>query len=235
MQHLKMITGAAFAAAFALPLAGCVHETQLVPAAGANEVGYNAALTKVDGVQIRANGEAWPGIRDVRNDVTPVHLTIYNNSKKPIRLRYDQLWLVDQDGVRYAALPPFRIRGSVVANAYGEMQPSFSYVGFDVAPAYEGVYPDLTVTNFDFDEPSEDEYDTLYYPYWGTVEADLPTPLMLRMALPEGVIKPGGRLDGYVYFQHVPENAGRVDLDMRLVNAANKAPIATATIPFATR
>lgn len=235
MQHLKTITGLSCAALLALALAGCTYETELVPAAGANEVGYDAALTKVDGVQIRANGEAWPGLEDVRDQVTPVHLSVYNNSKKPIRLRYDQLWLLDQDGVRYAALPPFRITGSVAADVYGVMRPGFTYVGFEVAPAYSNLYPDLTVTDYDFDEPTEDEYDSAYYPYWATVEARLPTPTMLKMALPEGVIKPGGRLDGYVYFQHVPGHAGRVDLDMRLVDASNNKQITTARIPFATR
>ncbi len=97
------------------------------------------------------------------------------------------------------------------------------------------MYPDLTVTDYDVEPETEDDYDATWYPYWGTVEARLPTPTMLQNALPEGVIKPGGRLDGYVYFQHVPDTAGRVDLDMRLVDATNNKTIDTARIPFATR
>ncbi len=131
MRHLETIVALACAATLSLLLGGCAEETMLVPAAGANDVGYNAALTKVDGVQLRANGEAWPGLAQVRSQVTPVHLSIYNTSDKPIRIRYDQLWLLDQDGTRYSALPPFRITGSVVANAYGVVHPGFTYVGFE--------------------------------------------------------------------------------------------------------
>lgn len=235
MQHRMTLVGLVCAGALAFTLGGCVSETELVPAAGATPVGFNGALTKVAGIQVRANGEIWPGLKDVRDQVTPVHLNVYNSGKTPIRIRYDQLWLVDQDGNRYAALPPFRIKGNVVAGEYGVMEPGFAAVGFDVAPAYAGVYPDLSVTDYDFDEPTEEEYYAAYYPYWATVEASLPTPVMLRMALPEGVVKPGGRVNGYVYFQHVPANAGRVDLDMRLVNASNKKYIATARIPFAAK
>ena len=111
---------------------------------GANE--WN--VRHVKGVQLRANGEIWPGIRDVENYVTPVHVSFFNGSKYPISVAYDDFWLIDSKGHRYAALPPFRIEGTVVSQTYGEVHPAFTYSEFEHVSESVGRV-DLRVTVID--------------------------------------------------------------------------------------
>lgn len=229
MEHWKTSIGVALAAVVALPMAACVHhETQLVPASGVAQVGRTPLVT-IDGVQLRANGDVRGALGEVRDGVTPVELSVYNSSDHALRIRYDQFWIVDESGRRYAALPPFHIvDGRVVSEA---LEPLFVSVRFAVAPALSGLYPGMAVTSFDMKQAEESGYHNRYYPYWLTSGGGLPTKDMLRSALPEGTISIGGRVDGYLYFEAVPTTA-RVQLRMQLVDAADNETFATASVPF---
>jgi hypothetical protein len=54
---------------------------------------------------------------------------------------------------------------------------------------------------------------------------------MIVKALPEGVLEPGGRVTGFVYFEEV-EDVPRVRFVAQLVNASTGARFGTLTIPF---
>ena len=60
----------------------------------------------------------------------------------------------------------------------------------------------------------------------------LPTGDMVQMALPERVLEPGARAEGFLYFDRVDRKAKRVDFTARLVNATSGDQIGTITIPF---
>jgi hypothetical protein len=66
------------------------------------------------------------------------------------------------------------------------------------------------------------------YPY----EVPLPTEDMLTRALPEGVLEPGGTLDGFLYFQGVIRRENAVSLQVQLVDAKTNENIGTLDIPF---
>ena len=63
---------------------------------------------------------------------------------------------------------------------------------------------------------------------------DLPTFDMLRKALPEGVLEPGGRLSGFVYFEDVGPGVERVELRADFENADTGERIVRLGIPFKT-
>ncbi|HSG41470.1 MAG TPA: hypothetical protein VLE27_17645, partial [Thermoanaerobaculia bacterium] len=51
------------------------------PAQGANEVGvWDAAVTTVNDVRVMANPDSWVGDREVIDHVTPMKVTVTNNS-----------------------------------------------------------------------------------------------------------------------------------------------------------
>ena len=174
----------------------------------------DTAIDRIDGISVTIETNAWAGDRAVDAAVEPIRITISNQGNSPIRLRYEDFALVDPTGRRYAALPPFRVEGTlldpILADGYVVMDmPRFSYRGFFVAPYYSRIYPGIP--------PFRRRYyifDPMYYSYY---YADLtrsirPTMEMLSLALPEGVIDAGGSVTGFLYFQRVRPGVESVTL-----------------------
>ena len=220
--------------ASALLAAGCsAPGTQLDPAPAANTVSAETAVDRVNGVRMTAETGAWGGLARVKTEVTPIRVTIENGSRVPLRLRYDEFALVNPQGRRYAALPPYGVEGSVedptLVDAYSPVtSPGFTYSGFSVAPYYRSVYPSVTPYAGSFG------YDPLYYDRYYTAyrEIALPTEEMVREALPEGVIDPGGRVSGFLYFERVPPTAPRVRFRADLADAQSGETFGEISIPF---
>jgi hypothetical protein len=249
----KKSTWVIFAVAAGLSLAfipGCSGRSQLVPGPGANLMpGTTEAVdTTVEGVQVVVDSYAWNGDPAILDEITPLKVTIKNNSGKSLLVRYRDFAITSQSGKFYAALPPFKITGTVdkpvLAAGYPLMaEPYFDNDGFLIAPYYSEIYPDIPSVygdDFAFDDFGFDNdygwpyYDPFYYneyyTYWATI--DLPTPRMLRLALPEGIIKNGGHVSGFLYFQEVSPKLDLVNFRTDLVNAKNSQTFGTATIPF---
>ncbi|QBQ54355.1 hypothetical protein [Nitrosococcus wardiae] len=215
--------------------AGCTPMADLTPAPAANEVArlQEAAIDRVNGVRLIAQANEWPGPQPIREEVTPVRVVIDNLSGMPLRLRYSDFALVATDGMRYTALPPYRIEGSVLepvlAGGYTPVaDPDFVYDGFTVAPLYGPVYPTLGAY------PGTFAYDPFYYDTYGTYWATLPLPTaaMRAWALPEGVLDAGGHLEGFLYFERVPEEQRRVTFRADLVDAQDNRAFGEVRIPF---
>ena len=234
MNHLAM-GKTAVAAGLLVVISGCTTTPELSPAPSANEARglEEAAVSTVEGVNMVAGADAWPGRPEIREEVTPLRVTIENNSNQPLRIRYSEFALVSSTGKRYAALPPFAIEGDVeepvvFESDYAVPRPAFSYNRFSVAPFYAGTYPAMQ------SYPGAFYYDQFYYDryytYWR--EIDLPTEEMLERALPEGVIDPGGQVEGFLYFEKVDVEEPRVRLRADLVNARDGDIFGTITIPF---
>lgn len=220
-----------FIAVAALGLAACgAHQTaELSPATSARTVWRqpDRAVAQESGVRITADPQAW-GARpaDLDRTMTPVQVTIQNRSGKPLRLSYDEFVLVTPDGKEYQPESPFRIDGSERPIA----TPMLDYDRFAVAPRYAPFYPGVEVWP-DSITPAEQVTSNR----WTTTWSDpLPTDEMLSLALPEGVLKPGGKVAGFVYFPKVDASAGRVEFRADLDNAETGGQVATIAIPFLT-
>lgn len=213
---------------------GCRTGAELSPAPSAAEVpGEDAAVSSIDGVELRAQPGMWPGDVPINREVTPIEVTIDNDSDLPVQLRYDQFALVGPQGTRYSALPPYDVEGEVdepeMARVYSPISnPLFAHDRFVVAPYYADVYPGIGVyaDPFLYDPLYHDNYFT----YWE--ERELPTEDMLRRGLPEGVVEPGGEVTGFLFFENVDPDQPRVEFRGQIVDARTGNRFGTVTIPF---
>ncbi|MDT8435903.1 MAG: hypothetical protein RRA92_04020 [Gemmatimonadota bacterium] len=233
---------AAFPLLFVLILSACsAKESELVPAPAADVVagtGFGAAATVRD-VELTASAQAWTGEEAISDLVTPIRVRIDNASDRPIRIAYHQFALVEPDGDRYSAIPPFEVVEETVRHAgygrFGPLHPRFHYSGFYLSPYYDGFYSGIGAypaglypSAFGFYPYHHGNY----FGYWNEVGRDLPTRYMLEHALPEGVLEPDGSLDGFLYFEEVPADAGSVEFRGELVSAETGRSFAEAEIPF---
>ena len=218
-----------------LNVVGCARPVTLRPAPGATDAEWmaQAAVSQVEDVKIIAQGDAWNGDPDIVQYTTPVRVVIENGSTQPVRLRYQEFALIAADGTRYGALPPYGIEGEVtervtVRHSGPVYEPLFVHRGFRVASYTSPVYPRLTAYggNFMYDPYYYDHY----HDYW--VDYDLPTRNMLRSALPEGVIDPGGRIEGFLYFERVDDEHAQVRFRSDVVNAETGDMMGEVSIPF---
>lgn len=220
MRHAATVLALAFA------VTACGARPDLSPAPGALPAppgpGEGAAAS-VAGVTVIARADAWSGIPRRLDEVTPVLVTVENRSESPIRLRYEDFVLVSPTGGRYAALAPFAIRGTEV-----EPLSRYDLDGFYVAPHLSRYYPWARVYDGHF--PYDGAYHRRYHPSY--IRIDLPTGDMVQKALPEGVLSPGGRITGYLYFENVEEDDRRVDLRMPLIDAVSGQSFGMVSIPF---
>lgn len=185
----------------ALTAPGCA--TTLVPAPGAHRVAGvgHAADARMAGVHIVASAGAWSGFpSDLDDIVTPMLVTITNDGPRPLEIRYEHFALQTPGGVVFAALPPFQVKGFTL-DPLNNLGPTAGF-GFSVAPYLSPYYPGWTVYGGPF--PFNSGYYGGYYGFYSAFgQIRLPTSDMLQRALPEGVLAPGGRISGFVYFDHV--------------------------------
>lgn len=216
-------------------LAGCSSQAELVPAPSDNTLTGSpaVAVTSVDSVEVTAEPGHWSGNPGVLDQLTPIKVSITNHGTQPVRVRYSDFALDGPKGVRYAALPPYSIGGTVerpeLATDYPPIEePEFESDDFDVAPYLGPMYPTLEPWEGSF--YYDPYYYDNYYTYWQQVQ--LPTGHMLRWALPEGVVKPDGHVSGFLYFQRVSDKEPRVTYRQELVNAKTGNMFGTVSIPF---
>jgi hypothetical protein len=209
-------------------LTGCGMTLQPAPWAHVTPGRGEGAVAASQGVEIEARVNIWNGVPETLDqEVTPILVTVTNDSTQPIRIRYSDFKLVSSAGCSYAALPPFSIEGTALQRVDDFAYPS---VGFAPAPYLSPYYPGLSpfAGPFVFDS----WYYNLYYPLFAQV--NLPTGDMIQKALPEGVVQPQGRLTGYLYFENVGKDTTQVNFQAEVVEALNGRQLTSITIPFVT-
>ena len=209
-------------------LAGCAGR-HLAPAPQADRVAgdENAAQDEQNGVRVIFEAD-WHGDPDnLESAVTPLRVSLTNDSGHPLRVRYRDFTLATDTGFRSRAMPPFQIRGSVPEVQATLVRPYYGWNGFYVAPYFSpfyGPYYRPWAGPWAFDAP--------YYTFYTTWQKPLPTEDMLERALPEGVLERGGTLTGYIYFQRIPEGVKGVQFQAKLIDAVTEETVATMAIPF---
>lgn len=221
--------------------AGCALEPVLVPDATAQKLGDKVAFTETQGVRVSVNGDAWKGDPFNLPDVlTPLHVSIENGGPVPLRLAYRDFAIVGESGMRYSALSPLQIDSqlptgsierpdgrytTVAYQARARVPPRFHGRRFYVAPHYGYYYPGYPLWGSPFP-----------YSSWGMTAYSwpqtLPTEDMIAEALPEGVLEPGGHVDGFVYFQGVTRREQRVRFDFKMYDAQTGQQLGEAVVPF---
>lgn len=192
-----------------LLLAGC--------AAGPGPPPAPAAATAGE-VEVAASAGAWRGWpAELSRFATPIHVRVVNRGAAPVRLSHDDFALI-AGGRRLPAVLPYEVRGVVYAPPPAE----------------------LPSAGFSLDDPLATR-DWVLHGTPAAAEADparvgeqfaLPSPDMLDHALAEGVVQPGARASGFVYFEPLGAPAGPTDLSVRLVDARSGQIIGRAVIPL---
>jgi hypothetical protein len=224
-----------------LGLFGCAHGPELRPAPGAQRVQGEdfAASTVMQGVRVVVDGDAWGGTPAQLRTVTPIKVRLENNSGRPLLVRFEDFSLVTPEGRELAALPPLKIEGTAMVQTppdaefaggsgfAGTLEPGFGASRKPSAPGYDTVFPHLGP----WDGPLawSGVYDDTWYSAW---PVELPTQDMVQKAIPEGVVSPGGQVDGFLYFQEAPEEAQQVAFQARLVDAQSGQRFGSVRIPF---
>ncbi len=231
MHRAKQLACALLAASAGLTtFIGCAHEEP--PAASEASLRQtDMASRTVAGVRVVARLGNWAGDANISSEVTPVRVTINNDSGSDIAIHYRNLQLLDGNGNSYRALPLQDVGGLVEvergAKSQLELDARRSYA-FKFAPYYAKTNPDLDTYGGDFMQ--DKDYLSTFGPQ---IEVkSLPTKMMWQAALPEGVLKNGGYLDGYLYFQHVPDDVETVSFSATFARAESAGPtVAVMTLP----
>lgn len=196
----------------------------------------DAAVAEAGGVRLVADTGEWSGKpQSLDRQMVALQTTIENNSDRTLRLCYEDISLRGDSGLTQHPLPPLKTEGQIVERApLPPYSARFYHHGFYPSPYFYPYYVGLrawvypwrwTVVNPLF-------YDD-YYSYWDrTREVSLPTADMIELGLPEGVIEPGGRVTGFLYFPNPGRETERTTLTARLVDAQTGESFGTISIPF---
>lgn len=197
----------------------------LAPAPGARILaGYPlAAEQTAAGVDVQVDANAWRW-GDVEGVLKPVRITVTNRGERPVLVRYGQFGLRSRWGDRLDALPPYQAAGNPQVTA----TPGKGVVRFVLAPwsarSY-GVGPDAAALP---DDPS----------YFEEQQADgpaiPPNEDVVRRALPEGILEPGGTVSGFLYFREEPRGTP-LTFVASAVDAATGRVSGDVAIPFVVR
>jgi hypothetical protein len=203
----------------------CAHQPQLVPAPGAPRAPDGSVAASAAGVEVRVDARRWSGSpSDLPNIVTPLWVSVTNESSSSVRIRYRDLKLVGPSGLETAAIPPLKLQRPGTESIV--VAPGFASRGFFLYPPYRPFYPGFPVWGGPWD------YDPWFYDHaYGTWQPSLPTPDMLRQALPEGALQPRGSAAGFLYFHHLRDK-GPVTFEAELIDAESRALLGTVQIPL---
>lgn len=169
------------------------------------------AWERAEGVRVQVDGDAWTDYPDELTDyVTPVLVRVQNNSSRRLRVGYDAFSLVGANGFEYQVLPPYSMTRKELGNK--EPPPDLGQAYAQSGWYWDRHYP----------------YDYEHYVEWAP---NLPSRDMVRRALPEGVVRPAGGVEGFLYFDRAYD-ANALVFRMRLIDADTEEQVGQITIPF---
>ena len=209
-------------------LVGCVAPQRFLPASDVERSAGDpsAGVASRGGVTLVADAEPWKGDPATLSQVmTPIHVRLLNHSDRDLAVRYQTFVLHSDTGRELRPMPP--IRGGASKDARALRAPKPDAHGFHFAPYYRDALGEQVrywTGGFAFDP--------YFYEGHAAWRPRLPTDAMVRRALPEGVLEPGGWVSGFLYFARVDPEARRLTLHVDLDLPQGEERIATIEIAF---
>jgi hypothetical protein len=215
--------------------AGCAHDRGLVPAPQAARAPSSSRLAEkqVNGLVVLVDGDAWKGEpRDLAKVITPIWVTVRNRSRQPARIIHQNFSLLMPGPRRGRPLPPAAMQKTPGPERTRAIpRPALRPRGAQLSPFYHRYYPGLRSWNRPF--PYDSTFYDSYYARW---RVPLPTDDMLRAALPERVLGPGGEVSGFLYFPDRPRDArGTFTFQADFPVDADGTNLAKVEIPLAAK
>ncbi len=212
----------------AVCLLGCAGSQRFLPASSVRRAAGDPGAAVVDhaGVTLVADAAAWDASPpDLERLMTPIWVRIRNDSDREIGVRYQDFRLDTSLGRTLRPIPPIAIdRARPLRSAAA---PAPRGQRFRLAPYYRDVLgedTDYWTGGFIFDP--------YYYDRYAAWRPELPTEPMVERALPEGVIEPGGWVDGFLYFDAIEPEARSVTLHVDVELPQGEERVATMDVPF---
>ena len=221
------------AAVSLLALAACEPGTDLDPV---GETGMAAAdeevVQQMAGVRVTIDGDAWHGAPEVAELVTPIQISVVNESDRDLRIRFPNFALLGAYD-RYGVLPVFSFETAegevMLIEGYAPVaEPEFEYETFYVTDAYGAAYPEIATYEHSL------VLDDSYYAKYVMAAEELPLPLveMQRWAVPEGVLPSGSSLLGYLFFEGLHPEEERVTFLAQLEEAPSGDYFGAIQVPL---
>lgn len=191
--------------ALALLLVGACAHARLVPLGTTWHHGRSAVAEAGD-LTLVATPNSWHFNDEVAGASLPIHVTIVNEGKAAQRIRFEAFSLVDQAGKVYPAIPPMKLLHRLFASPRAPQaapRPTYAALagGGDGEPILAQAEPDDRVLPEGRVPPTER---SSYWP--GDYRR------VLDLALRRGLLAPGGRTEGFLFFEPV---RGATELALR--------------------
>ncbi len=225
MKLLNWIVGLCFL------LTGCTG-----PMFKRQELSVNGvSIGGVSGLSILVEAGVWAGSPQVVQRITPVKVTIYNNSGKLLGIQYSNFCIrgIGSNSF-YAAMPPYEIRGtaenpSIVLPYPFPIKSEIEYnQKFQIVHYCARMYPDLPACEMNLE--LDLDYYTRYYSRYARIR--LPEVEMLSKLIPEGVLGNEGYISGYLYFEKIASTEKQMEFCVDLFDAKSKLRIGSIRMPF---
>lgn len=211
-------------------LTACTWRGLLRPAPSQEGIPHEAgsAVATAAGIRLVVRTGGWngnpPGLEQA---VIALNVAIENHGTHPLRVRYPELKLRGP-ALDYQPLPPALLVGNeVTVRSKPLLVPRGSFDGFHIAP-YRCC---AALGNTPWTLPWEND-PGFYKRQYAKWTVSLPTVDMIERALPEGVLDPGGRISGFLYFQHLHREAQTAHLTFDLIDARSALSFGTLSIDF---
>lgn len=215
--------------------AGCAggQEPELAAEPRTNTLQVNGAEVGAQaGVQIRVA----PVMRTSRYaneaDYRPVEVEIRNESEHPLRIGYDNFALEGPGAASANAVPVLWLddSGHDLPGIGGAATLGWGQRNFEVAGDYAEMYPALRAYEGDFRSTTVDAYRARRPS--GIEPSVLRDSMLLLASIPEGVIRPGGRVEGMLWFDAMEGDPASVTFTADLVNARTGQQFGEITVPI---
>ncbi|MBI2485770.1 MAG: hypothetical protein HYW01_02185 [Deltaproteobacteria bacterium] len=193
-----------------LIIAGCTSR-HLVPVQDGGLINpeLKSATKTEQGVTVTVRASAWRGKpSDLGSYVTPLHITIQNNSASGLSFDYEDIALLDENRTQYNPLPPETV-AQILQSGHQRryvFRPYFSF-GFGYSSFYFQRFHPFFFNSVFYDP----FYDPWYYPpaYYPESFDDVYTD-----AIFPGLVQPKAKLEGFVYFKKIPTEVKRITLEI---------------------
>lgn len=214
---------------------GAAAEPELTAGAPERSITVNdAEVASEAGVQVRVMPVTVTSQYQNEMEYRPVRVEIRNRSARPLRIRYDAFALADQtggdslDAVSVYKLDRAEVGGPGIDNFPTSPPPTWEHDNFAIAPGYEEIFPDVARYEGAFDTTAVNAYRAP----GATEPAALRDRVLLADVVPEGVIRPGGLVEGTLWFQDADEPIRELVFTFDLIDAATGEQFGDMSVPF---
>ncbi len=193
-----------------LIIAGCASQ-HLVPISDGGMVNPQLkSVTKTErGVSVTVRASAWHGTpSDLGSYVTPLHITIQNDSASSLSFDYEDIALLDENRTQYNPLPPETVTQILQSGHQRRyvFRPYFSF-GFGYSSFYYHHFHPFFFNSLFYDP----FYDPWYYP--AAYYSERFDEVFTRAIIPD-LIRPNAKVEGFVYFKKIPTEVKYITLEI---------------------